>query len=102
MSSSHGLSHCSAVMASRLQTDRKPRLLQVPPPEEVHFEEPPLSIWQKALPLALIFFCASFNLTILQVKLCLSQRYRSAPCQALLREAATPANTWRLHRANRS
>jgi ATP/ADP translocase len=27
--------------------------------------EPPVKLWQKLLPLALIFFCASFNLTIL-------------------------------------
>ena len=64
-------------------------LLQVPPPEEVHFEEPPLSIWQKALPLALIFFCASFNLTILQVKLCLHHQQSSASCSALLRQPDT-------------
>lgn len=27
---------------------------------------PPISLWQKCIPLALVFFCASFNLTILQ------------------------------------
>ena len=27
--------------------------------------DPPVKLWQKLLPLALIFFCASFNLTIL-------------------------------------
>lgn len=27
--------------------------------------EPPATLWQKLVPLALIFFCASFNLTIL-------------------------------------
>lgn len=32
----------------------------------VHAHPPPLSLWQKVLPLACIFFTASFNLTILQ------------------------------------
>lgn len=34
--------------------------------EEYELPEPPKTIWQKLLPLGLIFFCASFNLTILQ------------------------------------
>ncbi|KAL3133509.1 hypothetical protein ABBQ38_007368 [Trebouxia sp. C0009 RCD-2024] len=34
--------------------------------EDVELPEPPITIWQKLLPLGLIFFCASFNLTILQ------------------------------------
>ena len=34
--------------------------------EDVELPEPPITIWQKLLPLAVIFFCASFNLTILQ------------------------------------
>jgi hypothetical protein len=29
--------------------------------------EPAVELWQKVLPLGMIFFCASFNLTILQV-----------------------------------
>ena len=34
--------------------------------KEVHESmEPPVTLWQKLLPLALVFFCASFNLTIL-------------------------------------
>jgi hypothetical protein len=32
-----------------------------------HLPEPAVELWQKVLPLGLIFFCASFNLTILQV-----------------------------------
>ena len=32
---------------------------------EVHRHPPPLSVWQKVAPLGLIFFAASFNLTIL-------------------------------------
>lgn len=34
--------------------------------EDVELPQPPITIWQKLLPLGLIFFCASFNLTILQ------------------------------------
>lgn len=33
---------------------------------KIHANPPPLSLWQKVLPLAGIFFAASFNLTILQ------------------------------------
>ena len=36
--------------------------------EEVHKNPPPLKLWQKVAPLAIIFFGASFNLTILQVR----------------------------------
>jgi hypothetical protein len=32
-----------------------------------HLPEPAVELWQKVLPLGMIFFCASFNLTILQV-----------------------------------
>lgn len=32
-----------------------------------HLPEPAIELWHKVLPLGLIFFCASFNLTILQV-----------------------------------
>eukprot|EP00878_Enallax_costatus_P042825 GHUV01050314.1.p2 GENE.GHUV01050314.1~~GHUV01050314.1.p2 ORF type:complete len:105 (-),score=28.49 GHUV01050314.1:336-650(-) len=32
-----------------------------------HLPEPAVQLWQKVVPLGLIFFCASFNLTILQV-----------------------------------
>ena len=35
--------------------------------DEVHRNPPPLKLWQKVAPLAIIFFGASFNLTILQV-----------------------------------
>lgn len=43
-------------------------VLQVPADnlQEYELPEPAISIWQKLLPLGLIFFCASFNLTILQ------------------------------------
>ena len=42
--------------------------LQVPADSlaEAHRHPPPLALWQKVAPLALIFFGASFNLTILQ------------------------------------
>jgi hypothetical protein len=33
-----------------------------------HLPEPAVKLWQKVLPLGMIFFCASFNLTILQVR----------------------------------
>lgn len=33
-----------------------------------HLPEPAVQLWQKVLPLGMIFFCASFNLTILQVQ----------------------------------
>eukprot|EP00879_Flechtneria_rotunda_P029548 GHRR01031966.1.p1 GENE.GHRR01031966.1~~GHRR01031966.1.p1 ORF type:complete len:337 (+),score=132.40 GHRR01031966.1:471-1481(+) len=37
------------------------------PGENMHYlPEPAVELWQKVLPLGLIFFCASFNLTILQ------------------------------------
>lgn len=36
--------------------------------EQVHRHPPPLQLWQKVAPLGLIFFGASFNLTILQVR----------------------------------
>ena len=97
-SSSHGLPHALLLRPVDCRQTR-PLLLQVPPPEEVHFEEPPLSIWQKALPLALIFFCASFNLTILQVQLSLP----APPAQGCLlpstrlRQSATPAYKRILH-----
>jgi hypothetical protein len=32
-----------------------------------HLPEPAIELWHKVVPLGLIFFCASFNLTILQV-----------------------------------
>lgn len=38
---------------------------QVPMDSKKDAAEPPATLWQKLLPLALIFFCASFNLTIL-------------------------------------
>ena len=41
--------------------------LQVPGAQIDHLPEPAVQLWQKVLPLGLIFFCASFNLTILQV-----------------------------------
>lgn len=45
-----------------------PRMLpcQVPSERVNHLPEPAVQLWQKVLPLGLIFFCASFNLTILQ------------------------------------
>jgi hypothetical protein len=36
--------------------------------EEQPLAPPPLKLWQKVLPLGVIFFIASFNLTILQVR----------------------------------
>jgi len=33
---------------------------------DAHAKAPPISLWQKVIPLGLIFFAASFNLTILQ------------------------------------
>jgi len=38
--------------------------LQVPPEDVAHIElpAPPISLWQKCIPLAIVFFCASFNL----------------------------------------
>jgi hypothetical protein len=42
-------------------------LMQVPGQQIAHLPEPAVQLWQKVLPLGLIFFCASFNLTILQV-----------------------------------
>lgn len=43
-------------------------LSQVPGEDVLHIKlpQPPISLWQKCIPLALVFFCASFNLTILQ------------------------------------
>ncbi len=37
---------------------------QVPPEDVAHIElpAPPISLWQKCIPLAIVFFCASFNL----------------------------------------
>lgn len=32
-----------------------------------HLPEPAIELWHKVVPLGMIFFCASFNLTILQV-----------------------------------
>ena len=39
-------------------------MLQVPPEDVAHLElpAPPISLWQKCIPLAIVFFCASFNL----------------------------------------
>jgi hypothetical protein len=42
--------------------------LQVPSENMDHLPEPAVELWQKVLPLGMIFFCASFNLTILQVQ----------------------------------
>ncbi|KAK9820325.1 hypothetical protein WJX72_008977 [[Myrmecia] bisecta] len=33
---------------------------------DVHLTQPAIALWQKLIPLGVIFFCASFNLTILQ------------------------------------
>lgn len=33
-----------------------------------HLPEPAIELWHKVVPLGMIFFCASFNLTILQVR----------------------------------
>lgn len=41
--------------------------LQVPSENMDHLPEPAIELWHKVVPLGLIFFCASFNLTILQV-----------------------------------
>lgn len=41
--------------------------LQVPSENMDHLPEPAIELWQKVVPLGMIFFCASFNLTILQV-----------------------------------
>lgn len=43
-------------------------ILQVPSEHMDHLPEPAVELWQKVVPLGMIFFCASFNLTILQVK----------------------------------
>jgi hypothetical protein len=43
-------------------------LPQVPSENMDHLPEPAVELWQKVLPLGMIFFCASFNLTILQVR----------------------------------
>ena len=44
------------------------RTAQVPGENILRAElpKPPITLWQKCIPLALVFFCASFNLTILQ------------------------------------
>ncbi|WIA35409.1 hypothetical protein OEZ86_003854 [Tetradesmus obliquus] len=39
---------------------------KVPSENMDHLPEPAVELWQKVLPLGMIFFCASFNLTILQ------------------------------------
>jgi hypothetical protein len=41
--------------------------VQVPSENMDHLPEPAIELWHKVVPLGLIFFCASFNLTILQV-----------------------------------
>lgn len=41
--------------------------LQVPSENMDHLPEPAIELWHKVVPLGMIFFCASFNLTILQV-----------------------------------
>jgi len=41
--------------------------LQVPSDNMDHLPEPAIQLWHKVVPLGMIFFCASFNLTILQV-----------------------------------
>lgn len=53
---------------SRHRWWRKGQFPRVPPDSlaEAHKDPPPLSLWQKVLPLGIIFFAASFNLTILQ------------------------------------
>ena len=43
-----------------MQARAQPAALAVPPSQLQ-----PLSLWQKLVPLAVIFFCASFNLTLL-------------------------------------
>jgi hypothetical protein len=43
------------------------RILQVPSENMDHLPEPAIELWHKVVPLGMIFFCASFNLTILQV-----------------------------------
>lgn len=43
-------------------------ILQVPSENMDHLPEPAIELWHKVVPLGMIFFCASFNLTILQVR----------------------------------
>jgi hypothetical protein len=44
-----------------------------------HLPEPAIELWHKVLPLGLIFFCASFNLTILQVRKDIGGRAAAQP-----------------------
>ncbi len=53
-------------MHACMQARAQPAALAVPPSQLQ-----PLSLWQKLVPLAIIFFCASFNLTLLaNLKVC--------------------------------
>lgn len=68
------LCHAAAGVATRtLLTSIPPaaktaRQVAVDSLDDVHKHPPSLKLWQKVAPLAIIFFGASFNLTILQVR----------------------------------
>lgn len=66
-------------------------VLQVPSDNMGHLPEPAVQLWQKVVPLGLIFFCASFNLTILQVNTCPAATTKHLPADICNPESAAAA-----------